>query len=271
MTIKFRNRLIFLLCVLSLVFLLLNTTIFLIKFFTDSLDLSYFQSFYKNDVPFLFSYNTIYIFAANFLQIFYVSITSFFLYRTFEKTQSKDIVFFYLILIAFLVDTFRIWIILFNLTETFTSLLIFCGNASLFAKLLIPISFLLTVISRDSSEHHEEEKILSIVLISAFALALIIPLNTTKILPSCTVNYAFRKELVNYAILSIILTIIFLFYDNYKNEYSQLTTVGLLLVAMGIYSTMNCTNLFLFILSIVFLTAGTILYLRNLHKQYLWL
>ena len=271
MTIKFRNRLISLLCILSLVFLLLNTTIFLVKFFTNSLDLSYFQSFYKNDMSFLFRYNIVYIFAANFLQIFYVTVTSFFLYRTFEKTQAKDIIFFYLILIAFLVDTFRIWIILFNLTGTFTGLLIFCGNASLFAKLLIPISFLLTVISRDSSEHHEEEKILFIILICAFVLALIIPLNTAKILPTCTVSYAFRKELVNYAILSILLTTIFLFYDNYKKEYSQLTTVGILLVAMGIYSTINCTNLFLFILSFVFLTVGTFLYLKNLHKQYLWL
>ena len=104
MTIKFRNRLISLLCILSLVFLLLNSTIFLIKFFTNSLDLSYFQSFYKNSVPFLFRYNIFYIFAANFLQIFYVALTSFFLYRTFEKTQAKDIIFFYLILIAFLVS-----------------------------------------------------------------------------------------------------------------------------------------------------------------------
>ena len=67
------------------------------------------------------------------------------------------------------------------------------------------------------------------------------------------------------------LTTIFLFYDNYKKEYSQLTTVGVVLVAMGIYSTINCTNLFLFILSFVFLTVGTFLYLKNLHKQYLWL
>ena len=145
MTIKTRNRLNLSLFVFSLVFLAANIIIFLFSLYSKSYALDIYDST-STHTSFLLRYNPIIVIISLFFQIIYVCVTSFMLFRVFEKTQATDISYFFLFLISLIANSLRIWLPLFGMENTFTNLLLFCGNCVIFSKLLMPLSLLFAVV-----------------------------------------------------------------------------------------------------------------------------
>ena len=146
MTIKTRNRLNLSLFVFSLVFLAANISIFLFSYYNKSFSTELFEA-NTSGKSFLIQYNPIIVIASLYFQIIYVCVTSFMLFRVFEKTQASDISYFFLFLISLIANSLRIWLPLLNMVNTYSNLIIFCGNCVIFSKLLMPLSLLFAVVS----------------------------------------------------------------------------------------------------------------------------
>ena len=269
MTIKTRNRLNLSLFVFSLVFLAANIIIFIFSLYNKSFSLDLFET-NTSGKAFLIQYNPIIVIASLFFQIIYVCVTSFMLFRVFEKTQATDISYFFLFLIALIANSLRIWMPLFGMTNTYTELLIFCGNSVIFSKLLMPLSLLFAVVMGNVDQRQDLEKNIFLLLIGCIFFATIIPLNTANICINYEVDYSYRTVIKIAAILVSLATLIALFFNNKQRFYTQYTTIGLCLIIIGTFILFNSTNLLKLIMSFVFLLFGNIFYLKELHKQYLW-
>ena len=269
MTIKTRNRLNISLFIFSLVFLAANIIIFILSLYTKSFSLDFFEENISQKA-FLIRYNPLVVIASLFFQIVYVCVTSFMLYRVFEKTQASDISYFFLFLISLIANSLRIWIPLFNMVNTYSNLLAFCGDCLVFSKLLMPLSLLFAVVMRDVEQRQDLEKNIFILLIGCIFFAKIIPLNTSNICLNFEVDYGYRTVIKVAAVLITLATLIALFFNNKQHFYTQLTTIGLGLIISGTFILFNSTNLLKLIFSFIFLLIGNILYLKELHKQYLW-
>ena len=271
MTIKTRNRLNFSLFIFSLVFLVANILFFLLALYNKSFSLEIFQNNASSThTNFLIKYNPLIVFISLYFEIIYVCVTSYLLYRVFEKTQATDISYFFLFLISLIANSFRIWLPLFNMVNTYSNLLLFCGNCILFSKLLMPVSLLFSVIMSGVEQRQDLEKNIVLLLISCIFFAKFIPLNTANICMNFEVDYSYRTVIKIAGILVIIATLIALFFQNQQHFYTQLTTLGLALIIAGTFFLFNSTNILKLGLSFILLLCGDIYYLRELHKQYLW-
>lgn len=269
MTIKTRNRLNISLFVFSLVFLAANIIIFLFSIYSNSFSLGTIEnSLIKR--PFLIRYNPIIVISSLFFQIIYVCVTSFMLYRVFEKTQATDVSYLFLFLISLIANSLRIWIPLFGMVNTYSNLLIFCGNCVVFSKLLMPLSLLFAVVMGNVEQRQDLEKNIFLLLVGCIFFAEIIPLNTANICMNYEVDYSYRNVIKSAAILISLATLVALFFNNRQRFYTQFTTIGLCLIIIGTFILFNSTNLLALIASFLFLLAGNILYFKELHKQYLW-
>ena len=269
MTIKTRNRLNISLFIFSLVFLAANIIIFLFALYNKSLSFEVFEEASKHKA-FLLKYNPIIVISSLFFQIIYVCVTSFMLYRVFEKTQASDISYFFLFLISLIANSLRIWIPLFGMVNTYSNFLVFCGNCVVFSKLLMPLSLLFAVVMGNVEQRQDLEKNIFLLLIGCVFFAKIIPLNTVNICMNYEVDYSYRNVIKIAGILVVIATLIALFFQNKQRFYTQFTTLGLGLIILGTFILFNSTNLLRLIASFILLLFGNIFYLKELHKQYLW-
>lgn len=269
MTIKNRNRLNLSLFIFSLVFLAANTVILLFVLYKNSFSaLPGLQP--SEGANLLTRYNPVIVLASLFFQIIYVCVTSFMLYRVFEKTQASDIVYIFLFLIALIANSLRILIFLFDMANTYSNLFVFCGNAVLFSKLLVPLSILFSVVKSGTEQRQDLEKNIFLLLLGCIFFAQIIPLNTANICSNYEIDYGFRSTIRITSVIVILATLVALFYNNRQKLYTQITTIGLALICSGTFILFNSINIIRLCLSFVLLLAGNIMYLKELHKQYLW-
>jgi len=269
MTIKTRNRLNIFLFILSTLLLFFALFLLIWQIVTKNLNLQLVTVNSKSTF-FLTKYNPHIVLAALYFQITYVSVSSMILFRSFEKTQASDIVYFYLFLVACLVDSFRLLIPLLNISDTYSNLLIFCGDAVLFSRILIPLSLLCSVVLGTVEQRQEIEKNIFIITLISIFFAKTIPLNTALTCSNYSVDYSFKTVLKVTTVIIILAGAIYLYMENKNRLYSQKTTLGYILLAAGIYILLEATNLFKFLISALALSIGTFLYLKELHNQYLW-
>ncbi|MCQ2588901.1 MAG: hypothetical protein MJ179_00600 [Treponema sp.] len=269
MTLKNRNRTILALLWISIGFLLINS---LILFYAVCYGPMPFSSLYnvQNHTFFLFASQPLYLIIGIFIQNLFAIVGCFVLYRSFVKTQSTEVIFFTLFLFAVLSDVVRLWIPALELQKNYSALYMFCGNTSLFSILLVPSSLLLMVIVSYTEQKQENEKIVAIFLLIIATTAVYIPLNTSRILHNYAVDYPFKKTIIAVTVLSNAITLAINYFYNKSRTYNQKTTVGLLLIMIGIHSVKHSINIVILLIAIILLTFGSIFYIKELHNQYLW-
>lgn len=269
MTIRTRNRLTLILFFISLIVFIGDIGIFLYEIVDKSFRIP--EVFLKG-VPssYLLKYNSLCVLIAILLMLLYVSITTYVIYRTFEKTQATDITFFLLFLTACLLDTSRLLVPLFRLTGTFSQFLINTANIHILARLLAPLAlFGNTVLSTEDYRQNTDRNCI-IIIVAALFFAVFIPSNTGVILPNFSISYGYVHLIRSFSLLISILNIITLFLTNKKNEYSQMMTIGFSLLTVGYSIMFFCYNILGVIAGPIFIGIGTGIYLKEIHNKYLW-
>lgn len=270
MTIRFRNR-------LTLSFFIIAVIVLgLAAFFTGYQILTgnfSFPEVYMKNVKGsgIFGYNPYCVLLSIFTLMLYVCITTYIIFKSFNKTQATDIVFFLLFLAACLCDSMRILVILFHITSTFSKSLIIIGNISILARLLAPLGLFGTIILSTEDYRQNTERNALIIIIAALFFAEIIPLNTASILPNFGISYSYYKPIHYFSLLLCIISISTLFFMNLKNEYSQKMTVGFALICIAYSALFSSYSIFITVFGIISISIGTPLYIGELHKHYLWL
>jgi len=269
MTIKTRNRINLSLFIISLVFLLLNITLFLISFYTGNFSLKSYKVFAEGNFI-LTKYMPSIVVASISFEGLYVTVMSFLMYRIFEKTQATDIVFFTLFLGAILLDTFRLYIPIFCTSQSYTKFILFITNAVVCSKILIPFSLFFVVINGGTTQRQDVERNLFLIILAAFFVALMIPVNSAVPTKTFSLDYSYKKITFVLSLTIITSSLIAEFFINKNSMYSQKTTIGLALICFGITHIIGASDILAFALSSVTLVTGTIIFLLELHHQYLF-
>lgn len=192
--------------------------------------------------------------------------------KSFEMTQSTEIIFFTAFLMGCLCETVRFLTPLFGLWSTFSNLLFFCGRILFMGRLLVPFSFLFASLTNSIEQRQETERNFAILLAISEVFSIVVPLNTAKITSAGAVTWGFSNMFFILRAVSIIIAFIS-FRRSWRNsnseEYRKISIF--MIVLMAGYSILVCADNF------VFLAAGFPLmiygisgYLMNLHKLYMW-
>lgn len=205
-----------------------------------------------------------------FLQNLYVIVVLMFILRAFEKTQSTEIFFFVLFLFACLCDSLRLIVVLFHTSNTYSTALLIAGNITLFARIMIPLSLMSTIVLNEETHRQNMERISLLILVVGIFLASFIPLNTSIIKPNYLVAFSYEKTIKITTIAIHCANALTLFMQNYNKESNQFTTIGYILLTLGNYMMFNSINYLYLIAGFLLLSGGTALFLRSLHKYYLW-
>ena len=266
MTIRARNRFNIIFLISSIVILLSNITLFSYHFFTGKLVIPEFES----SGFFLFRYEFWSVIASIFTINLYVTTAAYLIWRTFEKTQATEVLFFLLFLAALLLNSTRLYVPIFGLNGSYSSNLISLGNLSLTARFLAPISlFALSAFSDEDYRQQTEQICLITILVSVF-FAIYIPLNTSIIKENLCVSYGFSKAIQVFSIITSIISTITLFFHNKQHDFSQINTLGFFMIIIGYNHLFTCYTFAQYIAGLGLLSSGTAIYFTKLHQHYLW-
>ena len=269
MTIKTRNRINIVFTCIAIVITVLQSALLIYQLVTNNL---IFPKVYNknNSDLFIFSYKPIFVIIGVFMLDLYVIISSILIQINFEKTQSTEIVFILIFLIACICDSTRILVPLLKVADTYSRLLMHVAFVPLFARFLAPLSILGTTVLSDESARHNVDRNFVFIIITSLFFAKLVPFNTAVIFPNFCISYGYTNIIRFSSFFICIAGLSALFLNNRKNKTDQKTTIGLALLSTGYSAMFYCYNLVHLIFGSLLLVGGSYLYLRNLHRQYLW-
>lgn len=217
-----------------------------------------------------FEYQELAVFSSLLFMNIYVVAVSRAMTNAFAKTQCSEISFYFCFLISCLFESFRLYIPVLLVENTYTEYLIVLGDFSIFARLLAPLSLLSASIMSGAGQRQNLERNMLLIVVTAMFVAMVLPLNTTIIEKDFRVHAGFDKIVVAIEILIDTLAVISLYINNKKEEFSQKTTIGMIMIIAGFVLSINSYNFTLFALSVIFFAFGTVFYLKDLHDRNLY-
>lgn len=270
MTIKTRNRLIIFFSIFSLILLLGMSSLFVIslllnKFVPATENIyTFLQNFFLTKFNFLTVVISIFVF------LMYVFVSFLYINFEFEKTQSTEIIYFSLFLIGCLTESFRLFIPCLNLWNSYSQYVALCSRIILFGRLLVPFSLVFMAICNTVEYRQDVERNILILIISAAIVATLLPLNSNNIVPLCHVEYGYEKFfLIIWFLLAFVTFISLIRNDKISNSKTKMP-LGYVLFASGYIILNHTMNYILLLIGSISIVLGTLIYLKELHKQYLW-
>lgn len=269
MTLKIRNRLNLISSTFALLFLIFNLVIFIYQYVNGNFFIPS-----PTSIPegrnFFTNYNPLNVIISLFLEMIYACGVFFILYTVFEKTQSSEVIFFSVFTFAILLDSLRLWIVIFNLAYTYSVKLIFIQNVIVFSRLLVPFSLFLLVLLSEPEKRQFIEQNIFIAVITAMVFGFFDPINTGKFAPNLLHYYAYQRTFHIASIIFILGSIIWMYFDNKRKLISNKITIGFSMLALGFFFITDSSTFLFLLIGQILLYFGTYIYLRQLHNQYLW-
>ena len=190
----------------------------------------------------------------------------------FENTQCSEIIFFSAFLLGCMCELARFIIICFGLWQSFSNMLIFCGNMILFGRIASAMSFLFASILSETSQRQDIERNFMTIITVSIVLAIIIPMNTAKITTTGQVVEGFMHTLTIVKIFLSLLTAasFFLHGRNHSAEEFSRVFISYLVLILGYVFLIYADSYVFLIFGTLALGTGTFFYLKTLHHIYLW-
>ncbi len=270
MKIKTRNTIFTILMFLSLLFLVSSGVFTGIGFYLNMISFpqSIPQSYVHNFV--LLKCNFYAVIASIFIILIYNFVTLLLINVEFEKTQSSEIVYFVLFLCSLFMETGRLFTPLLNLWENVSSIEIYITKGLIFGRTLAPLSLLYSVIySKFEDRQNVGQNIIGISVFSLF-LAKLIPVNTSIVLPIGAFRVSFGNLVYTILLIIFIVAIISMIIKIFQNHLESKLLFGFILLIAGYFILIQSYNILTTLTGTILLSSGTFMYLKSIHKQYLW-
>lgn len=269
MIIKVRNRILLCLTMLSITILVASALFAGIKIYYGINDFPY--DFSVKVSKFFFLTPTVYsTISSVFILLIYVITTLFYISVQFEKTQSSEIIYFSLFLFSLLFEFVRIFIPCLNLYDSYSRITSIISRLVLFSHVLSPLSLLYISIQNLPEHRQNVERNLTILLIISAMISVTVPLDSEKMTLTCRLKFGFEREFLIFWGLFTLITFISLLQNNFSENSKSKMPLGFLLLAFG-YKILCTTPVLISILAgTVLLITGTVIFLKELHKKYLW-
>lgn len=272
MTLKTRNRIMTSFSIFSILSLIAIVSILISSIANGTFKTSFgYEFFSTTELSFFKPGEKSVLFSLIFLQ-FFIPITLLILYFNFEKTQSSLIILFSAFLLGNQFEISRLLIALLNLKQTYSYIYLLLGNLALMGKLVSLFSFFLIASEcKDSQKLDIEIDLIIIFAISIFITACI-PLNTNVNTKTFAIKYCFPTIVIVLFISAILLTVItFIFsYRDTENKSIIRLLISYIHIIIGQHLLTDTDILAFIIAGAALLIIGTRLYMKALHRMYLW-
>ena len=220
--------------------------------------------FYAGGSSFIATIASLFVFAL------YALLTVIYLYVEFEKTQSTEVIFFALFLIGCFAETVRLCVPLFNLWHELSTFLLFTGRVVLFARTLAPTALLFgAVFSGTEARQHVERNLVILVVLSVM-ISMLMPLNTAIVLPNFCIKWGNGQAFIVIRALILAAAIFSLFVNAWSLGTKDASLFGFASLALGYEFSCYATSYAAAAAGGILLFAGTAVYLKSLHRKYLW-
>ena len=223
------------------------------------------------DTPAFFSYSfTSVLISISFLAISVPIITDFVMVN-FEKTQVQEYVYFILFLGGCLCELTRLFIPVFDLWETNSTFLFSSARLLVFGRTLTAGSFLFPSLFSVSRQNQETGRNVLILIALSGIFALLIPLNTARILPDCTVATGYKSMLSIFTLSLFLLTLVSLLIASQgAGREQKMLAAGYALLFAGYRVLSGIQSISILVLGLILFSIGIYIYLSNLHRLYMW-
>ncbi|MBE6345047.1 MAG: hypothetical protein E7063_05120 [Spirochaetaceae bacterium] len=224
------------------------------------------------EVP-IFQYNPIPSFAASVMMLFYAIILVCVVFINFEKTQSSEIIYFSLFLVGVVIESVRILFPAWNIWGTYSKIYILLGHVVVFGKILQVLSLILMpMLSFTAKAIQNTERNLLVILASSWILTWVTPIDTGIIPSNCSIRFGYEGSFMLITLFCFIASFFsFVLHSetSMSIEFKKMAW-GYLSLVLG-SMLMNQADCF-FILGVgcILLILGSVLFLSNLHKYYMW-
>lgn len=196
----------------------------------------------------------------------------FFLYIKieFEKTQSAEVVYFLLFLLALLAECLRLAFILTDLWTLTTTDKIIMTKALLAFRIIAPMSLLFAVIFNKGASRDAIEQNSFLLIVAAFFIAYIYPINTqsSEQLGNFRCAYSTLFMVARYAIF--VMAVASQIIDFLRDPMKYTFPFALTLLCTGYMLLGKADTLWMTVTGSVLLFIGGIFYLKDVHKLYMW-
>ena len=220
--------------------------------------------FYMKGYSFIATIAAIFIFAL------YALFAVVYLHIEFEKTQSTEVIFFALFLIGCFAETVRLCVPLFNLWHELSAFLLFTGRTVLFARTLAPTALLFDAIFSGTEARQHVERNLVILIMVSVMISMLMPLNTAIVLPNFCIKLGSGKAFITIRALILAAAILSLFVNARSLGTKDASPFGFAAAAFGYEISCYATSYAAAAAGGILLFAGTAVYLKTLHRKYLW-
>jgi hypothetical protein len=187
----------------------------------------------------------------------------------FEKTQAQECLYFAIFLFSCLAEATRLCIPIFDLWQGNSALLLNITRVLVFGRLLAPMAFLFSAVFAITRQNRDVERNVMVLVAVAGIIATLIPINTTRVLPTCIVETGFASFFTTFNLCLYGLTILCLLVQT-KNAgvEHKFLLLGFILLYAGYLLLIQSASFLEFGLGFVAFAVGNFLYLVNLHKSY---
>ncbi|WP_428770908.1 hypothetical protein V1L52_03440 [Treponema sp. HNW] len=212
------------------------------------------------------------VFLSRFLLSLFIPAVGFAIYFNFEKTQSLEVLFFSAFLIGFLGETFTLCIPLFGLTAGYSTILRFIGQAAFFGEMEVLLAIIIQAVIASGSENRDSDKYLGLIIVSALIFSTIIPLNTSVLKDYMRIHFGSKDLLATIRIIFSICAFLALLLSSKSKESADYkkASFNFLFICCGYILLLECLSFAFLISGAALLIAGTVRFLKNMHRYYMW-
>lgn len=274
MTLNTRNKSLLSITIISAVFLiafLIVSILFLVKGYI-SLIPEFTRVIPINSENFLLKNSPLASILSVLMILIFNTASSYFVYMSFEKTKSPEVVYLLGFFGACLLQSIKILVVFLNLWETSSNFLILIGRIELIGRILAPISLLFLAMFYELEQLQESDKNIGLALLISVFCAGFLPINFTKIYSNFTLSCGFISFINFYIVLCGIIAVISFFITSKQREMSfiQSPTPYFILMFFGYLMITNSDNFLTLTFGSIFLGFGFYELISKIHKFYLW-
>lgn len=218
-------------------------------------------------------YNFAAAFGSAVVLVLYMAVAICLVYVNFEKTQSAEIIYFALFLVGTMLEGIRIWLPAYNIWTTFSSVYILLGRFLFFGRMLATLALIfLVLLSINQNAHQEAERNTLIIATTAGVFAWIVPVDTMTIPSNCAVRFGYERLFI--ALSSMCFAAAFVAMRNQSRsvdsrEYRTASNGYITLIA-GYLMLTQADSILSLGAGTLLLVLGTVVFLSNLHRYYMW-
>lgn len=267
MTLKFRNRVYFVLfCINILTFLLGLSAVLYLVLNNVKIPANFQKDF--DLIPFLCPYNKIASLISIIIFPFFAAAFCLAIMQGFEKTAALEIQFFTGFVISCFLESIRILIPLLELWNSYSEFVKFIGKVIIAGRVLAPLSFLFSVIFSAVDQRQNSERNMFILFLSAALLGFCYPINTASFTSNYSIAWGYKELFISIRFVLFLCTVITILQNAYifsiKEMYAKAFSAPVFFLG---YALLCSTDSFFEIaVSVPTMITGAIIYLTSIHR-----